>query len=775
MAAGSGLTDDTQVTSMSVAIIFAGVYLVLVVVTVLRRSGRGPSEAWLIGFNAYSVALMGLHAARLSGRVSFPALLSGEVLIVLGLVVSTTLVGMLTLAYLGRDWARWLALIGGLWLVGVLVAEYRATPYLLGSQPWLEAVAGPDALLSAQIVVAGWALLAVALVILTAHAFMTAPLPLYANRIMYWGTVLPWLVLGDALSVWSQGSWFYVGYGLRLAGALGATYGVLAHRLLDIRTSVRQAISYALLVLTTAGLALGAILLVYYLLVPRVSPVYYLPAFAGVALVAALLYQPVQQIMRQLMSRLLLHAPADPAQAVREYSETVSGIIDLGDLADLATLTINRVLGTRRSGLLVVSEQPKQEEIALHVAGRRADPEETSPSVTLQADSPIYRYLVNDGRPLLQYDVDFHADFRRAPEAERRCFRMLQSDVYAPIVDGGELIGVLAVGPKASDEPFAESELELLGALANQTVGALQNARLVSDLRSLNTEMAALNVALQENNVRLERMDAVKTDFITIASHELRTPLTQIKGYVDVLAAMKEHHVLDSAHLEEVADSIRHASDRLEQVISAMLDVSQLDVKGMDLHFVETSLANIMRLATEPYAGAIVERNLTLEARGLKDLPPIYADYQRIVQAFQNLISNAIKFTPDGGRIDISASPFEQGAEGKLKSVRVVISDTGVGIDPTNRELIFEKFFRVGSPSLHSTGSTKFMGAGPGLGLPIAKGVIEAHGGRIWAESPGHDPARLPGSTFYVILPLCPPAMQPEDATLAAKRAGEGS
>jgi signal transduction histidine kinase len=269
-------------------------------------------------------------------------------------------------------------------------------------------------------------------------------------------------------------------------------------------------------------------------------------------------------------------------------------------------------------------------------------------------------------------------------------------------------------------------------------------------------------------------MDAVKTDFITIASHELRTPLTQIKGYVDVLAAMKEHRVLDSAHLEEVADSIRRASDRLEQVISAMLDVSQLDVKGMDLHFVETSLANIMRLATEPYAGAIVARNLTLEARGLKDLPPVYADYQRIVQAFQNLISNAIKFTPDGGRIDISASPFEQDAEGKLKSVRVIISDTGVGIDPANRELIFEKFFRVGSPSLHSTGSTKFMGAGPGLGLPIAKGVIEAHGGRIWAESPGHDPARLPGSKFYVILPLCPPAIQPEDATLAAKRAGEG-
>ena len=92
-------------------------------------------------------------------------------------------------------------------------------------------------------------------------------------------------------------------------------------------------------------------------------------------------------------------------------------------------------------------------------------------------------------------------------------------------------------------------------------------------------------------------------------------------------------------------------------------------------------------------------------------------------------------------------------------SLEVVVADTGVGIDPKYHELIFEKFFRVGSAALHSTGSTKFMGAGPGLGLPLARGVIHGHGGRVWVESPEFNMQKLPGSRFHVWLPLRPPEL----------------
>src|SRR6185503_7762288 len=171
----------------------------------------------------------------------------------------------------------------------------------------------------------------------------------------------------------------------------------------------------------------------------------------------------------------------------------------------------------------------------------------------------------------------------------------------------------------------------------------------------------------------------------------------------------------------------------------------------------QTTIETVVRMAVEPLTDAIKQRKLTLSARGLRGLPTIEADMQRLVQAFRNIVLNAIKFTPDGGRIEITANlkPSENG-DGK-DHILVAISDTGVGIDKENLELVFEKFFRAYDPGLHSTGTYKFMGAGPGLGLTIAKGVIEGHGGRIWAESPGHNMESYPGTTFYVLLPISPP------------------
>ena len=128
------------------------------------------------------------------------------------------------------------------------------------------------------------------------------------------------------------------------------------------------------------------------------------------------------------------------------------------------------------------------------------------------------------------------------------------------------------------------------------------------------------------------------------------------------------------------------------------------------------------------------------------------------MQAFQHLVGNAIKYTPDGGRIEIRTRYLPRDAD-RRDSIEVLLVDTGVGIDPKYHELVFEKFFRIGSTDLHSSGSTKFMGAGPGLGLPIAKGVIEAHGGEIWVESTGFDMEKFSGTIVHVILPVQHPAI----------------
>lgn len=277
-----------------------------------------------------------------------------------------------------------------------------------------------------------------------------------------------------------------------------------------------------------------------------------------------------------------------------------------------------------------------------------------------------------------------------------------------------------------------------------QDAAAQENARLVADLQRLNTEM--------------RRLDSVKTDFVTIASHELRTPLAQIRGYTDILEAVVDSDKTDQAQIAGMVASLRKASERMEELISAMLDVSVIDVDAMDLRFAQTTLSIVVRTAIEPLQDAMRQRKIFLRADGLKELPPIQGDMQRLVQAFRNVVVNAIKFTPDGGRIEIVGRLHKAQNDTEVDHILVTVQDTGVGINRDNLELIFKKFYRGHDPSLHSTGAYKFMGAGPGLGLTIAKGVIEGHGGRIWAESAGHDPIRFPGATFTVLLPVTPPA-----------------
>lgn len=133
-----------------------------------------------------------------------------------------------------------------------------------------------------------------------------------------------------------------------------------------------------------------------------------------------------------------------------------------------------------------------------------------------------------------------------------------------------------------------------------------------------------------------------------------------------------------------------------------------------------------------------------------------FGDEERLFQALRNVLTNAIKYTPDGGVITVGGR--------KLPGfIEITVSDTGIGIDPENHTLVFEKFGRLGSVSLHSSGKTKFKGGGPGLGLPITKGIIEAHGGAIWVESRGYDEVNCPGSTFHILLPIR--KIPPDDRT----------
>jgi len=157
---------------------------------------------------------------------------------------------------------------------------------------------------------------------------------------------------------------------------------------------------------------------------------------------------------------------------------------------------------------------------------------------------------------------------------------------------------------------------------------------------------------------------------------------------------------------------------------------------------------------------AFHERKLTLERKDFEgNRQWIYIDSVRLSQAFRNLINNAIKYTPDGGTITIDGRTLPG-------FIEVTVTDTGIGISAENQAVIFEKFGQLGRVELHSSGKTKFKGGGPGLGLPIARGILEAHGGSLWTESPGHDEITCPGSTFHVLIPARTESPDPQMSKL---------
>lgn len=740
---------------MSAVLGLAFVYLALFAITVAQRTRHSPTVRWLAAYTLYSALLMAIHAVIVP-ETGYPIPRSTQLLAGVGFVISIALASLLTLSHLARKRRDlfWFMVPAGAWSAALIVAGMSGAGPLGGRHTVLSTT---RLTLAAEIGVGGWVVITVLLILLTWRTFLREPLPLYANRSLYWSFVLPVLLLGEALSAWINPPLNYIGYAVRLIGVAAAVHGIIAHRVLDLRNMARWVMVRAILALVTLVLVFLAMLTPFYVRLPGLGAAEQWVVMGGAALAVAIILPLVSELIQWPLQRLLRHQEVDASRAMQIYSQRIVGVVELGELAATATYTIRRMLNVRRAALIMASPGSDEHVVLEAVEGY------DSPGAmrcVLAEDSPILAHFLDARRPLLQFDIDRHPAFASVSPAERAYFEQLMMDIYAPIVAEDRLAGLLAIGPKANDEAFQPGEIDLLGALANQTVSSLEIARLVTNLREANRRITLLNEGLQASNEHLERLEAVKSDFLELASHELKTPLSHVRGDANLLRVLLADMTFDDPNVNVSLERLDRSSERLTTIYNALVDVTRLDIQNIEMDFQPLNLSELIRQSTEPYSEVLNERRLRLVARGLAALPTIFADTGRLSQVFDNLISNAIKFTPDGGYITILGQIYEKDNEGRPRSVRVSIKDTGIGIDEHDQTLIFEKFYRVDPVNTHSSGWTKFRGGGPGLGLPICRGIVEAHSGRIWAESPGFDEERLPGSTFHVLLPIVPQALE---------------
>lgn len=269
----------------------------------------------------------------------------------------------------------------------------------------------------------------------------------------------------------------------------------------------------------------------------------------------------------------------------------------------------------------------------------------------------------------------------------------------------------------------------------------------------METRLTHISSEMSDVQKKMEQLDRSKSGFIAVAAHELKTPLTLIEGYASMIRDLAAS--LQQKTIDNLLEGMNGGINRLRQIVDDMIDVSLIDNHLLSLNLQPVQVGQLLDLLRNELVPIILERQQTLDLRKFSGSDTwIFADPERLYQALRNILSNAIKFTPDKGSIFINGRTLPG-------FIEITIEDTGIGISPENQALIFEKFGQLGRVDLHSSGKTKFKGGGPGLGLAIARGIVEAHGGTIWVESEGYDEKKMPGSTFHVLIPARTDAIDP--------------
>lgn len=320
--------------------------------------------------------------------------------------------------------------------------------------------------------------------------------------------------------------------------------------------------------------------------------------------------------------------------------------------------------------------------------------------------------------------------------ASRFNFTLFQFDnMFAPIALGENFYGCVEIFKEAH---FTAEDAKCFQTIAQQVSLPLKNATLYQEII--------------ETNKKLERLEKLKSEFISIVSHELRTPLTSIKNSLDILLTGKCGEVTQAG--EKFLTMAKRNVTRLSGIINDLLDISKIEAGKMDFHFKPVQLNMVIDYVKSALSGLAKEKSLEVSVEEFGILPEVTADAQRLEQVLTNLLSNAIKFTPEGKQIriksellnaeDLKYPPCFEDAMKNLKGNYIVVSveDEGIGIAENELLHAFDKFAQIENSLSRKVG-------GSGLGLPIAKQLIEAHKGAIWCES-----VLNKGSKFYFALPV---------------------
>ena len=315
-------------------------------------------------------------------------------------------------------------------------------------------------------------------------------------------------------------------------------------------------------------------------------------------------------------------------------------------------------------------------------------------------------------------------------------FSVLRYDnMFAPIMVNDEFFGFIEIYREKS---FNTEDATCFQTLVQQVAIPLQSASFTQELKATNR--------------KLQKLERLKSEFISIVSHELRTPLTAIKNAMDIILSGKAGDMTE--HIEKFCSMGKRNAIRLTGIVNDLLDISKIEAGKMDFKFELTNIEPVIESVKNNLTEVAGEKQLTIIYSSEASNIEVYADSNRIEQVLTNLVSNAIKFTPNAGQITITSRvvnarelQYDQSFEEDIKSLQgnylqVCVEDQGIGIERKDLNHVFDKFAQIENSLSRQVG-------GSGLGLPIARQLIESHNGAIWCDSEINK-----GSKFYFVIPI---------------------
>lgn len=521
-------------------------------------------------------------------------------------------------------------------------------------------------------------------------------------------------------------------------------YAIAKYRLMDIKLVIKRSFVFTVIVIiTTAIFILGAALSVRFVDQPFSGRSLYYGAFI-LSILIVVGFQPLKSFLQRLTDKILFVKEYNSQKFLGEMGDSLGSTLEPTKLYQIIVNKLDGIFHCTKISLLLLHESEKEYK-SVHGKGFAGD---FSGSVPV-TDSLI-KYVIRCKSVVVSEELlrkhGEAGDLKKLPPYLKR-IQEIGAGLIVPLMSKNLLIGFLLLGDKKSGGIYIKKDFDVLEIVSSQAATAIVNARLYEEMRKFNIklrqEVAKATSGLRKANVELLRLDQAKSEFISIASHQLRTPLTIVKGYISMMleGSFGQLTITERKSLDKVYES----NERLIKLVDDLLNISRIESGRLEYDFVPRDLDEIVYGLVEEFKPLAKKKKLYLEyVRPEAPLGKVMVDDLKIKDIIGNLIDNSLKYTKQGGARVV----LKEGKDLILFS----IADTGLGMSRDEIRNLFKKFTRGKGKSLvHTEGS--------GLGLYVARKLVEAHKGRIWGESKG----KGRGSKFSFTLPVVKqPAAKPQ-------------